>query len=176
MSLLEKYAAEIVNTVDIDSGLGRGTTFTVTLPMAAREPETGSAVKTSGSHPAVAGASILLVEDNASLLALCRRVLEKQGHSVVPCDNADSAIAAARDGKFDLVITDMVMPNINGARLVQSLESAGLNAPVLYMSGYTQDDVLELASRRDRTAFLPKPFTPGELAGAVRELVAARVA
>lgn len=150
-------------TIDVDSKLGRGTTFVLLLPRA-KEPAPEPSVH-SDRRLSLGGTSrgrILLVEDDASVRELCRSVLRKEGFEVWEAAEPFEALDQYRSAEesCDLVITDVVMPNMSGPQLVEVLRQTEPDMPALFISGYAPDEVVGdgLAG-----AFLPKPFRPTEL-------------
>jgi two-component system, cell cycle sensor histidine kinase and response regulator CckA len=158
--------------ISVYSEPGQGTTFKVYLPCV--EYETGVALPTSVPSRRAAGTeTILLVEDDERLCVLSRRVLEARGYIVLEARNGQEALVLCdqHEGPIDLVATDVVMPGINGGMLVERLAVKRPTLRVLFMSGYTDDDLLRRGIVDPRMAFLPKPFTPEALASKVREVL-----
>lgn len=152
---------------------GKGTTFKVYFPRAV-EGEALVGVKEEDSHPAPRGTeTILVVEDDSALRALSARVLEANGYTVLLARNGIEALAIAsgHKGQIDMVATDVVMPKMNGRPLVEKLLEGRKGMRVLFMSGYTDDEVMRRGVIDGRTAFLQKPFTPGQFAKKVREVL-----
>ncbi len=147
----------------VASVTGQGTTFTVFLPVVAGRPaQTGE----SPSLAAVPGTeTILVVEDMDSLREIARRVLERRGYTVLAARDGTSALAMAarHDGPIDLVLTDVVMPEMNGVQLVALLKAERPDVSVLYMSGYADDDGARRGIESASAVFLPKPFSPAQL-------------
>lgn len=114
--------------------------------------------------------TILLVEDEAQVRTLLERVLVKTGYSVISASNGREAIAtlAARRDNIDLIITDLVMPEMSGTALARELCSQRPDLKVLFMTGYAQEDIEELP---DRSALIQKPFTPAQLLERIRQML-----
>ena len=170
LSVVHGIVQQMRGTIDVESQPGRGTKFTITLPLAAPEEAVAPPRVSTPVHRR-SGETVLLVEDNSALLTLCHRVLEKEGYEVVCADTPEAALQLAHGRVFDALITDVVMPDMNGTTLVDRLEQAGVIAPVVFMSGYTEDAAIMNGRTRDQSAFLAKPFTPGELTSGVRKLI-----
>jgi len=156
----------------VESAPGRGTTFRIHLPLATPgaplpAPLTRHEGKLSGTE------TILLVEDEEAVRTLARRLLARQGYTVHEASGGAAALslAALRDGKIDLVVTDAVMPQMSGPALVQQMRARGLHAPILYMSGYTDDALLRSGAMENAAGFIHKPFTAEGLWRAVREVL-----
>jgi PAS domain S-box-containing protein len=151
--------------VSVESAPGQGTTFQVYLPRAQRtSPATGRprASSAPGGHE-----RILLVEDEAPVRRLAVRILEFQGYSVLPARNGDEALELVRSERdpIALVITDIVMPRMDGRALAQELRGLRPEIRVLLVSGYAADHgAIE-------GPFLGKPYTPDSLAKKVREVL-----
>jgi two-component system cell cycle sensor histidine kinase/response regulator CckA len=159
--------------VSFSSEPQKGTSFRVYLP---RSDEPVSKKSRSGAHPAAPARgteTILMVEDDDGVRRLACHVLESLGYSVLCAESGGQALDLARDhrGKIDLVLTDVVMPEMSGREVERRLAEAGHAARVLFMSGYTDDAVLQHGVEETGVAFLQKPFTPGALARKVREVL-----
>lgn len=134
---------------------------------APRESGAGSEIEERGR-----GERILLVEDNSDVRRVARRILDREGFQVQEAASGDEALEAIRgNGHFDLLVTDLVMPGIPGVQLAREVRSLRPGVPVLYMSGYSGDEILGPEDIARDGAFLEKPFTPQELSGTVRDLL-----
>jgi hypothetical protein len=151
------------------SALGEGTTFTVYLPRA-----TGIASplrrRQPGARPVDGTETVLVVEDEELVRDTTRRILERHGYTVVTASHADDALAIveADAGKIDLLLTDVVMPDVSGRVLAERVVALAPNLPVVYMSGYTDAAVEYHGVLRDERTYLRKPFTPAELLDVIR--------
>jgi two-component system cell cycle sensor histidine kinase/response regulator CckA len=159
--------------VYVYSELGHGTTFKVYFPSLTKVPET---LMIPVEHPAVApcgSETLLLAEDDDVLRALGARVLGSLGYNVLVAGTGAEAlrVVAEYDGVIDLIATDVVMPGMNGSQLVEKVLEARPAMRVLFMSGYTDDEVMRRGVINGQTAFLQKPFTPDLLAHKVREVL-----
>jgi PAS domain S-box-containing protein len=158
--------------IDVDSAPGRGTTFRVWLPSSAepvREPEPAAASR----PPWGRGEAILLVEDDPHVRALAAQFLRQAGYSVVEAPTAPDALSrcAPAAGPIDLLLTDVIMPELSGPVLAQQARQLRPGLKVLFMSGHTDDAVLRRAIRDEDVPFLQKPFSPDALARKVREVL-----
>jgi two-component system cell cycle sensor histidine kinase/response regulator CckA len=150
---------------------GVGTTLRIYLPI---QPFTDRDDRTSAvaTPDAVTGSeTILLVEDSTPVRALARRVLERQGYVIIEAGDGVEGIEAAErfPGRIDLVLTDAVMPRVGGGELVRAIRESRHGIRVLYMTGYTDDELIRSCVRDDQDSLLNKPFTPDALVAAVRE-------
>jgi PAS domain S-box-containing protein len=151
---------------------GKGTTFKVYFPRAANG-ELAMPVEEIPQLSPRGNETVLVVEDDPALRALSARVLEGNGYTVLLARNGVEAlaIAAGHEGHIDMVATDVVMPKMNGRPLVEKLMETRGEMRVLFMSGYTDDEVMRRGVIDGRTAFLQKPFTPAQFARKVREVL-----
>jgi PAS domain S-box-containing protein len=153
--------------IAVSSDPGRGSTFSVFLPVAAGNSVEGAAA------PADMGPggneTVLLVEDDELVRTLASRVLRLAGYMVLEAGDPRAALAiAGPQVSIDLVVTDLVLPYMRGRELVEHLRVQRPRLRVLYMSGYDDEDD---GSGAQGEAFLPKPFTPDVLANAVRSVL-----
>jgi PAS domain S-box-containing protein len=154
---------------------GKGTTFKVYLPRVAERAESPAMVVSpaEGAATEPGTETILLVEDEANLRYLARQFLEKQGYRVI--DAADGAlamqIAVAHEGLIHLLLTDVIMPGMNGRELAQRISEIRPNTKVLYMSGYTENVIGHNGTLDAGVRLLQKPFTLRELKSKVREVL-----
>ncbi len=117
--------------------------------------------------------TILVVEDEGGIRALVRKILRRQGYNVFEASHGEEALAllAQPGNKVDLLLTDVMMPGMNGVELSQRALAGHASLKVLFVSGYTDESVLESGQFPAGTAFLQKPFTLGSLLGKVREVL-----
>jgi nitrogen-specific signal transduction histidine kinase/FixJ family two-component response regulator len=155
--------------ITVDSERGRGTTFTVYLPVA--EHVSQAAPEAAPSRDSYAGTeTILLVDDEAALRSLARKVLERYGYHVLEASDGNTALKLTDqfDGRIHLLLSDIIMPGLHGPDLAQWIVARRPDVRVLYISGYPQ-----LATDSGRMGahitFLQKPFNPDQLAKAVRQ-------
>ena len=117
--------------------------------------------------------TVLVVEDETGIRILVRKILERQGYRVLDAPQADAAIRLCQEfaGQIQLVITDVIMPEMGGREMVQKLLQIRPGIKVLYVSGYTDDEEVQAANLARGSAFLQKPFTLGALLDKVREVL-----
>ena len=154
--------------MQVESEQGTGTTFTIYFPRLERTTEEG--METTAAQPTARGReTVLVVEDNDMIRNLVGRILRGEGYTVLVAKHGPEALQVSRNqrGPIDLLLTDMMMPDMNGEQLAERLASSWPNLNLLYMSGYSSED---FASGRDRHEgnFLEKPFTTETLTAAVR--------
>jgi signal transduction histidine kinase/CheY-like chemotaxis protein len=150
---------------------GSGSSFEVYLPRCdASTHQTPQQAHAEVTDRAVG--TILLAEDDHALRALSQRVLEGAGYTVLAARSGIHAleIANAHSGKIDLTISDVVMPELSGPEFVEQLRRVRPAVEVLFVSGYTDDEVMKRGVLRGETAFLQKPFAPDQLLAKVREV------
>ncbi|MBV8079177.1 MAG: response regulator [Actinobacteria bacterium] len=157
--------------VVLDTQVGVGSTFAVYLPAAQRAPEISASAVRADDNPA---ATILLVEDEEIVRTGVTAMLERGGHRVIACADGLAALDAEEGvAAIDLILSDVVMPGLNGPQMVERMRQVFPAAKVLYMSGYTDDVALRTGALAPGTAFIQKPFSGDELLGRVREVLAA---
>jgi PAS domain S-box-containing protein len=158
--------------VQVYSERGRGTTFKLYLPQAPGDPLPAEVALGTAS---VAGGTetVLLVEDESTVRALAKHVLESHGYAVLDATDGEHAleVVAGHRGVIELLVTDLVMPRLGGRQLAQALMRERPGLRVLFMSGYTDEAVLRNGHLPSGEAFLHKPFSPTTLARRVRALL-----
>jgi two-component system, cell cycle sensor histidine kinase and response regulator CckA len=151
---------------------GRGTTFKIYLPRIDKMAETLEPGQQL-AEPALGGCTVLLVEDEASVRGLVRQNLNLMGCRVLEAQNGLEAIRIAEEhaGPIHALVTDAVMPGLNGQEVAERLAATRPDTKVLYMSGYTDDAVVRNALLGAHVAFIQKPFTSQALARKLSELL-----
>ena len=114
---------------------------------------------------------VLLVEDNAAVLEVTRRYLARAGYTVLSTSNGEEAITLCRDSAPELLITDVVMPGMNGPALAEHLRREHLNLKVLFLSGYAEAAISGRRLLPSGANFLQKPYAPRALAKKVRAII-----
>jgi len=155
--------------VEIHSELGAGATVRLYLP---RVEEEASKPKEKVIEKTVPGGNetVLVAEDERALLDTCRYVLERQGYTVLTARNPKEAleIAEKHPGEIDLLLTDVVMPDMNGKKLAEKLQAMRPHLKTLFMSGYTADVMAQRGILEQEVTFIQKPFNFTGLAEKVR--------
>jgi CheY-like chemotaxis protein len=158
-------------SIEAYSEVGIGTTFKIYLPRVEWE-----AVKpVNGDRPAVLQCgteTVLVVEDEEIVRNVCVQILERLGYKVVQARNGVEALAVAQGfgDRIDLLLTDVVMPGMNGSELATQLVPHNPEMKVLFTSGYTDDAIVRHGVLDEGVSFIGKPYTPSALARKVREV------
>jgi CheY-like chemotaxis protein len=161
--------------IEVQSELGRGTSFQIYLPAVAEPADSRSKLK--ANTPVARGTeTILLVEDEALVGNLTREILAALGYRVFFATDGFEAlrIQAREQCPIDLLITDVLMPHMNGPQLAKRLQQVLPDVGILFLSGYTADAAVRQGLRAE-AAFLQKPFSPDDLARKTREVLDRRV-
>jgi two-component system cell cycle sensor histidine kinase/response regulator CckA len=171
--------------VYVDSRPGEGTSFRIFLPRHRPEQEVatetqvtnGAARETRAAEPPkpkpdlTGQGTILLVEDEDGLRSLNARGLRSRGYSVIEAANGIEAMEALeeKNGAVDLVVSDVVMPEMDGPTLLKEMRGKNPNLKIIFVSGYAEDAFEKSLPENEQFAFLPKPFTLTQLVAAVKE-------
>ncbi|HTH63700.1 MAG TPA: PAS domain S-box protein [Gemmatimonadales bacterium] len=157
--------------IDVESQPGHGSTFTIYLPRVAAP--TQPTPEPPAPPPRPGRETVLLVEDESGVRALARRALKEFGYRVLEATNGAEALTVARgcDDQIDLLLTDVVMPEMGGRELAQVLKQERPETRVLFTSGYPDSGGMALDVAESGVPYLPKPYTPNELAQKVREVL-----
>jgi two-component system cell cycle sensor histidine kinase/response regulator CckA len=151
---------------------GQGSVFKIYLP-SVQERVSEPAAEQPLPLSAVAGETVLVVEDEEAVRSVVSRLLESEGYKVLQAEAGGEALDLVErsGGSVDLVITDVAMPNMNGRELAARLKTLRPQLPVLFISGYTDDDMVRRGLIEPHSPFLSKPFSPEALAAKVRLLL-----
>jgi PAS domain S-box-containing protein len=171
LSTVYGIVAQAGGTVQVESEVGRGTTFRVLWPRSAEAAKIQTDRRRSGALP-VGTEHVLLVEDEIGVRELIRDFLRRCGYTVIEASSAPEAVElfSRNHDHVDALITDVIMPQMNGRALAERLVSLRPSLKILYMSGYT-DDAGVGQSVTGGAGFLQKPFTPDALARKLREIL-----
>jgi DNA-binding response OmpR family regulator len=120
--------------------------------------------------------AVLLVEDDDALRTIASKTLQDRGYSVLEADCGAEALrlAGEYDGPIDIVLTDIILPEMSGRRLAESLRTLHPGARLLFMSGFTAHEVVRQGLIESGAPFIEKPFAPEKLASRVREVLDTR--
>jgi two-component system, cell cycle sensor histidine kinase and response regulator CckA len=174
LSMIDGIVEQSGGYIEVESEPGQGATFRIFLPYVADAPR-GSSEPEARSVPETNGVgTVLVVEDQAEVREYASEALRAYGYRVIQAENAIDALLlyeADREA-IDLVLTDVVMPNLSGRELADLLATKRPSIKVLFMSGYTDDDaILHRGALRKGTDFIQKPFSPDQLAAKVRVML-----
>jgi CheY-like chemotaxis protein len=160
-------------SVRIYSEVGRGTTVRLYLPRLVGT-EAPSPAAPAAAAPERGSETILLVEDEGQLRELAQEILEELGYHVIAAASPGEAISVCEkhEGRIDLLMTDVVMPVMNGRELAQRIRALKPEAKVLFTSGYTADAIAHHGVLEPGVVFLEKPFSIGTVAHKVRAALA----
>jgi CheY-like chemotaxis protein len=155
--------------IEVSSEIGRGTTFSITLPGSVAPPE-GEQPESAKRGEARGHERILVVEDDAVLRESVVRILSRQGYRTISAVDSAAALELARTDTegFDLLLTDVMLPGISGPQLFERVKAEHEIGRVVFMSGYGQDSLSEWGIDTGAPSFIQKPFAAGELAERVR--------
>jgi CheY-like chemotaxis protein len=156
--------------IEVYSELGRGTTFKIYLPA---QTATRDALPRTSSVPRTRATSVLLVEDDARVRVFAQNVLTRLGHTVHAFPNGETALAAlsSLEPAPELLMTDVVMPGMNGHVLAERVAASLPMIRVLFASGYTQNVIVNQGVLKDGIEFLAKPYSVEQLARRIADLV-----
>jgi DNA-binding response OmpR family regulator len=149
--------------------MGRGTTFKIYLPRvedASADSGTPEAVSAMGGKE-----TVLVVEDQPEVRGYAAAALRAYGYQVIEAANANEALLVCERESVDLMLTDVVMPSLSGRELADRLKERWPGIKVLFMSGYTDDTIVHHGVLEKDAEFIQKPFSPGQLAIKVREVL-----
>jgi two-component system cell cycle sensor histidine kinase/response regulator CckA len=151
---------------------GKGTTFKIYLPAVSSEGERILRVP-SLEEPQGGTETILVAEDEDAILRLVDRVLSKMGYTVLTANSGAAALELASNhpGRIDLLLTDVLMPNMIGPELAEQISTKRPEIKVLYMSGYTDETVVRFGVLNSTVNYIAKPFSPDKMARRVREVL-----
>ena len=159
--------------MSLRSEVGRGTEIQVFLPVVEEQIDRAVSRREEGDVPVGDGETILVVEDEPAVSTLVARVLSQHGYRILMAENGREALERYRehDGEVDLLLTDVVMPELGGPELVEALHAAGAEPRVIFASGYLDGARARLESLDPDAVILKKPFSPGTLLRRVREML-----
>lgn len=156
----------------VDSTPHEGTTFKILLPRFDGEEEAHTPHVETPSGDLTGGGTILLVEDEDAVRMFSARALREKGYRVIEADSGESALDILNNGEqFDLLVTDVVMPKMDGPTLSKKIRDLYPDTKTIFISGYTEDTFRKNLDHNAKIHFLPKPFTLKDLALKVKEVL-----
>jgi CheY-like chemotaxis protein len=172
LAMVYGFVSQSGGHIQVDSVPGRGTTFRLYLPRS-EEAETFPVRARQEYRIPTGDETILLVEDEEAVRTLAGLVLQSYGYKVLVATDGQEGLAIAREhpGPIHVVVTDMVMPRLSGRQLADQLARERPKIPILFMSGYTDDAVLQSGVVEAGENFIPKPVSPLALARKVRQIL-----
>jgi CheY-like chemotaxis protein len=177
LSMVYGFVKQSGGYITVDSEPGLGATFTIYLPSTTEPPkETESSDEVEPDEIADVVGTILLTEDDEHLRDMLVEILRKGGHTVLPAGNAREALPLGEhyDGQIDMLITDLVMPGINGIDLAVRLRAARPGIAVMFISGYGDNELVRRCLADSDAELLVKPFGANDLLDAVNRTLAQR--
>jgi two-component system, cell cycle sensor histidine kinase and response regulator CckA len=172
LATVHGIVAQSGGQVELDTELGRGSTFTVSLPLLIgglpAVPAVPKAVSRNGGSE-----TVLLVEDDPTVRSIVSRMLGVRGYDIVEAASGEDAIRFFESGEhsIDLILSDLMMSGIDGRKTLECIREIDPETKVLYMSGYSEDLTIHSNGLESAAGFIQKPFTGDELATRVRELL-----
>jgi CheY-like chemotaxis protein len=171
LATVQGVVARSGGSVTVYSEVGKGSSVKVYFPRAGAS-ERVLEVAPSEPRPPAGGATVLVVEDAEDLRDLTRRLLERQGYTVVSASDADEAVRVFdQNTLIDVLLTDVVMPGVSGPELGALLVERRPALKVIFMSGYTEDSIVRHGVLNPGVAFLHKPFTSDTLGRKISEVL-----
>jgi CheY-like chemotaxis protein len=162
-------------TVAADTVLGQGATFTIQLPFVEKAAESEPPPEQEPDETTVprGAETILVVEDDELVRGITVRALRALGYRILLAEDGEDALKVVEkhNGRIDMVVTDVAMPRMGGLELAQRLTADNPGLRVLFVSGYSEDELPEPVGLAPNHAFLDKPFTASMLARKLREML-----
>ena len=163
---------EAGGAISVESELNAGTTFRLLIPIAV-DPATQDHESKPVRPPVAHGQHVLVVEDEDGVRDLVVRILEEHGYAVSAAVDGQSALQEVEHKRFDLLLTDVIMPNMPGPALAELIHQSQPRLPVLFMSGYTQGLLGAEHGVDHDIELIQKPFTADELLDRIHQVLAA---
>ena len=172
LATIDTIVRQAGGRVEVQSELGKGSTFKIFFPLVT-EPAAQAKAAPLAPKSLLGTETVLVVEDEEVIRTLAQRVLTEKGYRVLAARHGEEALALCEShpGAIDLVLTDMIMPQMGGRQFIDALPKKRSEIKILYMSGYTDRMVQEHGLLKEGYHFLQKPFTPQDLVVRIRELL-----
>jgi CheY-like chemotaxis protein len=176
LSLVHGIVADFGGAIDVATQAGAGTTFTVWLPAAGETPRI--LAEPVGELPQGNGETVMIIDDQRSLVALAEETLAELGYEPVGFDSSVAALQAfrAEPQRFDLVLTDETMPDMSGVELAREMRCIRPDLPIVLMSGYSGAQLTERARAAGVAELLRKPLVRRDIAEALGRTLRTNIA
>lgn len=177
LSIVYGIVKQSAGHIRVFSEPGKGTRFEILLPRTEQREESPDLTAAAPSDGPIASETILVVEDDLAVRRLITAVLQSGGYQVLIAADGKEAlnVCGQHEGQIGLILTDLIMPGVNGFALVESLRHRHCGMKTLYMSGYA-GDALGIGPLDPRIPFIQKPFTSVELIVKIREVLDRQIA
>ena len=171
LSTVYGIVSQAKGKIEVESQIGEGTIFRIYFPLAPDETEAPAPIRTSSTPRG--NETVLLVEDEASVRALAETLLKRLGYNVLVADSGPAAMRAWEQsgGSVDILLTDVIMPQMSGGELATELREINPRLKVLFMSGYTDDMIASHGVLAGETQLIQKPFTLEGLGKKLRDVL-----
>jgi CheY-like chemotaxis protein len=158
--------------INVDSEIQQGSVFKIYFPSEERRVKKRK-TKLADESDLKGNETILLVEDDDSVREVTTSALREYGYKVIPASNGEEAIRVYEEhkGKFDMLLTDVVMPLMSGRELAEKLSEKDSKLKILYFSGYTDDSIVRHGILSEGMQFIQKPYSHTELAKKIRSII-----
>ncbi|WP_330848887.1 ATP-binding protein [Mangrovicoccus ximenensis] len=174
LAMVEGFIKQSGGTIQVASEPGAGTDFILYFPARVREGSIATGAAEAAGSPC-AGCRVLVAEDQPGVLLVIKAMLERAGCTVTPAGSGDVALELFRDGEFDLLLTDIVMPGrLMGPALAAEIRKRVPGLPVIFMSGYAADSAIRGSDLQPTDIRLAKPVSRSELLSAIGRAMADR--
>jgi len=173
LSMVYGFVKQSGGEISVESGPDRGATFRMYLPKVWTEEQAVGAAALEPGEPMTGSETVLVVEDEDTVRRYVTQMLRHRGYTVLEAPCPDVAIAMEREytERIDLLVTDVVMPDMRGPEVAKIIKRDRPSIRILYVSGYAEDSLFRPGALSPGEAFLPKPFNSEQLAGVVRRIL-----
>jgi len=172
LSMVYGLVKDMKGEINVSSKVGEGTVFTITLPLSEKSPPAQKIVEDGDGKVHLEGFTALIAEDEPALLDLVSGMMEEMGVRVLKACNGNEALMVQDEyqGDIDFLLTDVVMPELNGVKLAELFESVRPESKVMFMSGYPASGQMARVSLPDSAFFMSKPVDFQKLGEALKEM------
>ncbi len=172
LSMVYGLVKDMKGEIDVISRVGSGTSITVSLPLSARKPEIQEIIEEAGGKIRMNGYTVMVAEDEPDLLNLLCGMLEDMGMKVLCASNGNEALMIQEDydGEIDFLLTDVVMPELNGVKLAEMFESVRPRSKIMFMSGYPANGLMARVPLPEGAFLMAKPVDFKKLGNLLRKM------